>query len=68
MMKDYLGGMTMIGTIVGCLVIAIVIFLVLVIVGLSIATYFFDDAMQWLQNPYIPDWVIDVLQWVQLLS
>ncbi|WP_156877762.1 hypothetical protein [Shimazuella kribbensis] len=58
----------MIGTIVGCLVVVIVILLVLVVVGLSIASYFFDDAMQWLTNPYIPDWVQDVLQWVLLFS
>jgi hypothetical protein len=58
----------LIGTIVGCLVIVIVIFLVVAILGLSIAAYFFGDAMDWLQNPYIPDWVGDVLQWIQLLS
>lgn len=60
--------MTLIGTVVGCLVIAIVIFLVLVIAGLSIAAYFFGDAVQWLQNPNIPDWVIDVLQWILLFN
>lgn len=60
--------MTLIGSIVGCLVILIVIFLVLVIAGFSIAAYFFGDAVQWLQSPYIPDWVGDVLQWILLFN
>ncbi|MCH5586538.1 hypothetical protein MK805_16490 [Shimazuella sp. AN120528] len=58
----------MIGAIVGCLVIVIVIFLVLSIAGIGIVAYFFGDAVQWLQNPYIPDWVIDVLKWIQIFN
>jgi hypothetical protein len=60
--------MVLIASIVGCLVILIVIFLILVIVGFGIVSYFFDDAVQWLQSPYIPEWVGDVLQWILLFS
>ncbi|MXQ53946.1 hypothetical protein [Shimazuella alba] len=58
----------MIGTVVGCLVIAIVIVLVLGIAALSVASYFFEDALQWLSSPYIPDWVVDVIYWIQLFN
>ena len=58
----------MIGTIVGCLVIILVIGLVLGIAALWVAAYFFGDALQWLQNPYIPNWVADILHWILQLN
>jgi hypothetical protein len=58
----------LIATVVGCLIVAIVAVVVFGLIVLGIAAYFFEDALNWLENPYIPDWVGDVIQWIILFS
>jgi uncharacterized protein involved in cysteine biosynthesis len=58
----------LIATAVGCLIVIIVAMVVLGVIALGVVAYFFEDALNWLENPYIPDWVGDVIQWMLLFN